>query len=244
METKGKVALVTGGGTRVGRALSLGLAQAGARVVIHYNNSMVEAQQTLAQAQQLGVEALAVQADLAQPENARMLAQQAIERFGRVDILVHAAAPFVRLPLREMTLATWRKVNAVLVESFWVLAQELSPGMTQRQEGHIVAILDTSAFAPAPAYLAHTVGKSALWSLVCNLAVELAPWVKVNGVAPGPVLPPPGFTQTERVAKTTLLGRWGSPQDVVEAVLFLIRSNYVTGEALFVDGGERWASRR
>jgi NAD(P)-dependent dehydrogenase (short-subunit alcohol dehydrogenase family) len=191
----------------------------------------------------LGVEAVASGANLAEPDNARALARAALERFGRVDILVHAAAPFVRQSLREMTLDTWRQVNGVLVESFWVLAQELTPGMTERKTGDLVAILDSSAFAPSPAYLAHAVGKSALWALACNLAVELAPWVKVNGIVPGPVLPPPGFTQaqTERVGKATLMKRWGSPQDVVNAVLYLIRSDYVTGEALFVDGGERWA---
>lgn len=243
MDPTDQVALITGGGVRVGRAITLGLAQAGANVVVHYNSSVDAAQETVAQAQRLGVEAVAVGANLAEPENARALARAVLERFGRVDILVHAAAPFVRCSLREMTLDTWRQVNAVLVESLWVLVQELAPGMTGRKRGDIVAILDSSAFAPSPAYLAHTVGKAALWSLTCNLAVELAPWVKVNGVVPGPVLPPPDLTpqQIERIGRATLMKRWGNPQDVVNAVLYLIRSDYVTGEALFVDGGERWA---
>jgi pteridine reductase len=134
----------------------------------------------------------------------------------------------------------------VLVESFLLLAQGLAPGMVQRGEGAILAILDRGAFEPWPGYLAHGVGKSALWALVRSLAVELAPQVRVNAVVPGPVLPPPHHTaeQRDREAKGTLLGRWGTPQDVLDAVLFLVRSDYATGEALFVDGGERWAHRR
>jgi NAD(P)-dependent dehydrogenase (short-subunit alcohol dehydrogenase family) len=87
------------------------------------------------------------------------------------------------------------------------------------------------------------VGKSALWALVRNLAAALAPQVRVNAIVPGPVLPPPRASQERiaQIAQRTLAGRWGTPQDVVDAVLFLARADYITGEALFVDGGERWA---
>lgn len=245
MEPRGKVALVTGGAARVGRAISLELAQAGAHLVVHYHRSTGAAQDTAAAARACGVGVLPVQADLADAAATEALAKAALDRFGGVDILVHAASPFVRASLAEVTLATWRPVMAVVVDSFLLLAQRLAPGMVQRGEGVLIPILDRGVFDPWPDYLAHGVAKSALWTLARSLAVELAPQVRVGGVLPGPVLPPPGFP-TKRaalVAQGTLLGRWGSPQDVAEAVLFVVRSGYFTGEVLAVDGGERWAHR-
>jgi len=246
MDVSGKVALVTGGAVRVGRAVALGLATAGAHLVVHYHRSADAAQETVAEARRLGVEAVAVQADLADLEAARALARAAEARFGRVDIIVHGASPFVCAPLSGTTPELWRHVLGVLVDGFFVLARELTPGMVARGEGGIVVILDRGTFDPWPDFLAHSVGKSALWALARNLAVELAPHVRVNGVVPGPVLPPPDYPEEDRarIAQGTLLGRWGDPQDVVEAVLFLLRSDYITGEVLFVDGGERWAHRR
>lgn len=246
MDPRGKVALVTGGGVRVGRAITLGLAEAGAHVTVHYNRSAKPAQETAAQARDLGVQALPVQANLADPTETRQLAQAALEHFGRVDVLVHSASPFIQGSLHDTRLETWRLVMGVLVESFFLLAQELTPGMVERREGAIVTILDRGTFDPWPKYLAHGVGKTALWALTRSLAVELAPQVRVNSIVPGPVLPPPGFTSQETAygAQGTLLDRWGEPGDVVEAALFLIRSAYVTGEVLFVDGGERWAHRK
>jgi pteridine reductase len=246
MDLRDKTALVTGGAVRVGQAITLGLAGAGAHVVVHYNRSTGPAQETVACAREMGVEALAVQADLSDPQAAREVARAAKQHFGRVDAIVHAASPFVRASLAGVTLESWRQAMGVLVESFLLLAQELAPGMVERGEGAIVAILDRGVFDPWPDFLTHSVAKSALWALARNLAVELAPRVRVNGVAPGPVLPPPRFTQAQKdhLAAGTLLGRWGSPQDVVDGVLYLIRADYVTGEVLFIDGGERWAHRR
>ncbi|MBN1977312.1 MAG: SDR family oxidoreductase [Anaerolineae bacterium] len=241
-----RTALITGGAARVGRAITLALAGAGARVAVHYNHSAKAAQEAVARAQALGAEAQAFQADLADPQATRALAAAVQARFGGVDVLVHAASPFVRASLVETTLEMWRQAMGVLAESFLLLAQALAPGMIARGEGAIVAILDRGVFDPWPKYLSHSVGKSALWALARSLAVELAPQVRVNGVVPGPVLPPPGFPQAhvQRLAEGTLLGRWGSPQDVADAVLYLVRADYVTGEVLFVDGGERWTHRR
>jgi pteridine reductase len=245
MDPRGKVALVTGGGARVGRAISLGLAEAGAHIIVHYNRSTGSAEETVAEARRLGVKAQAVQADLADPEAALAPVRAAEDRFGQVDILVHAASPFVRGSLHDVTLDSWRKLMGVVVESFLLLAQEVAPGMVRRGEGAIVAILDRGAFEPWPGFLAHGVGKSALWALSRSLAAGLAPQVRVNSVVPGPVLPPPDFSRAKqaRIAQETLLGRWGNPGDVVDAVLYLVRAEYVTGEALFVDGGEQWAHR-
>jgi NAD(P)-dependent dehydrogenase (short-subunit alcohol dehydrogenase family) len=192
------------------------------------------------------VEALTVQANLGDQGGAVALGEAVEASVASVDILVHAASPFIETPLDSLTRPTWQLVMGVVVESFLWLTQRFGPRMKQRGEGSIVTILDIGAFQPWPRYLAHGVGKSALWALTRSLAVALAPEVKVNSVVPGPVLPPPDYTEAQiaQGAQNTLLDRWGNPQDVVEAVLFLVRSEYITGEALFVDGGERWAHRR
>lgn len=246
MDPKGKVALITGGASRVGGAITLGLAKAGADVVIHYRSSSAAAELVAAKARQQGVDALTVQANLGDAEGAQALGETVETAVPSVDILVHGASPFIATPLDSIRLPTWRLVMGVVVESFLWLAQRFGPQMQQRGEGAMVTVLDLGAFQPWPSYLAHGVSKSALWALTRNLAVELAPEVRVNAVVPGPVLPPPDYTEAQIAegAQNTLLGRWGTPQDAVDAVLFLVRSSYVTGEALVVDGGERWAHRR
>lgn len=246
MEIAGKVAMVTGGAVRVGRALALGLAEAGADVIVHYNRSEAAAGDTVSEAQRIGARASAVQADLADPAAAIGTVRAAQEQFGHVDILVHSASPFVHGSLDSVTREDWQLVMGVVVEGFLALVQGLAPGMVDRGEGAIVTILDRGVIDPWPDYLAHGVAKSALWALARTLAVELAPQVRVNGIVPGPILPPPGTSESraKRIARGTLMGRWGGPQAVVDAALFLLRADYITGEMLFVDGGERWAHRQ
>jgi 3-oxoacyl-[acyl-carrier protein] reductase/pteridine reductase len=118
--------------------------------------------------------------------------------------------------------------------------------MRERGAGVIINIVDLSAWEPWPRFAAHSVGKAALLALTRQLALEFAPQVRVNAVAPGPVLPPPHYSPEKiaRAAERTLLGRWGSPADVVGAVLFLIQADYITGDTITVDGGERIAGRK
>ncbi|MEJ5312309.1 MAG: SDR family oxidoreductase [Anaerolineae bacterium] len=242
MNPQGKTALVTGGAVRVGRAMTLALARRGANVVVHYNSSAGPAEETAAEARALGGKALTVQADLGDPAAVAGLVRAVETAFGGVDILVNSASPFVRKQLHETTLADWHFVLGALLDGPFLLAQAFAPGMVARGEGVIVNILDQAAFAPFPSHLAHSVGKHGLLGLTRNLAVALAPAVRVNAIAPGPVLPPPDYTseQNDRIAAKTLLQRWGSPDDVVKALLYLIDADYVTGDVLFVDGGERW----
>jgi pteridine reductase len=242
MNPQGKTALVTGGAVRVGRALTLALARCGANVVVHYNNSAGPAEETAAEARALGVAALTVQADIGDPQGIESMVRVIEAKFGGVDILVNSASPFIRKGLHETTLADWHFVLGALLDGPFLLSQAFAPGMTARGAGLIVNILDQAAFGPFPSYLAHSVGKHGLLGLTRNLAVALAPSVRVNAIAPGPVLPPPGYTveQNDRIAEKTLLQRWGSPDDVVKALLYLIDAEYVTGDVLFVDGGERW----
>jgi NAD(P)-dependent dehydrogenase (short-subunit alcohol dehydrogenase family) len=118
--------------------------------------------------------------------------------------------------------------------------------MLQQGEGAIVNILDLSAWEPWPDFAAHSVGKAGLLALTKQLALELAPAVRVNAVAPGPVLPPPDYSaaQAARLAQKTLLGRWGRPEDVAQAVMYLVEADYITGEVIVVDGGQRFGHQK
>lgn len=243
MKVEGKTALVTGGAHRVGKAIAMTLARAGANLVINYHSSDEAAQQTVREAQALGVGALAVQADVGDLQQVRSMVAAAGDRFGAVDILVNSASIWKKTPLPMGDFADWHRVLGVLIDGSMYLADAVAPAMQQRGEGAMVNIVDLSAWKPFSGYIAHSVGKSALLALTRQLALELAPTVNVNAVAPGPVLPPPGYTEEQiaRVASRTLKGRWGSAQDVADAVRFLVEADYITGEVIVVDGGERLA---
>jgi NAD(P)-dependent dehydrogenase (short-subunit alcohol dehydrogenase family) len=240
MELQGKTALITGGAIRVGKAISL--ARAGANVVINYSRSAAEADQTAAEAQALGVAALPIQADVANPAQVRAMVAQAQARFGAVDILVNRASLFKRTPLPLADVADWRQVLSIGLDGAFYCANAVAPQMLARGQGVIINIVDLSAWQPSAGFAAHSVSKAGLLALTRQLALELAPAVRVNAVAPGPILPPPGYdaARTERLAKKTLLKRWGAPDDVARAVLFLIESDYITGDCITVDGGERY----
>jgi NAD(P)-dependent dehydrogenase (short-subunit alcohol dehydrogenase family) len=242
MKLEGKTALVTGGAHRVGKAIALTLAQGGANLAINYHSSDAAAQETVREAEALGVGALAVQADVGDMEQARGLVAAAADRFGAVDILVNSASIWLATPMPMGDFADWHRVLGVLLHGTMYLADAVAPMMQKSGEGAIVNIVDLSAWKPFSGYIAHSTGKAGLLSLTRQLAVELAPVVSVNAVAPGPVLPPPDYTEEQNAATAakTLKGRWGSAQDVANAVRFLVEADYITGEVLVVDGGERY----
>ncbi|MCS6837199.1 MAG: SDR family oxidoreductase [Anaerolineae bacterium] len=241
MNIAGKTALITGGAHRVGRAITLALAQSGANVVVNYNSSAAMAEQTAQDAQAFGVGALAVQADVSDDGAVQQMVQQAEARFGGIDILINSASWFKPTPFPLSNADDWRRVTRILLDGSFYCANAVAPHMLRQCEGAIVNIVDLSAWQPAPNFLAHSVGKAGLLAMTRQLALELAPHVSVNAVAPGPVLPPPDYTeeQLQQTANETLFKRWGTPEDVSEAVLFLIRSRYITGECITVDGGQR-----
>jgi pteridine reductase len=245
MNLHNKVALITGGAHRVGKAIALELARAGMQIAFSYHSSAKEAQATEAELKALGVRAQAIEADTSDAEAAAGLARQAEQRFGGVDLLVNSAASFERTPFEELTLADWDRVQATNLRGPLALALALALGMRTRGAGVIVNIADLSAFLPAPGYLAHGVAKAGLVALTYGLAVELAPAVRVNAVVPGPVMPPSSYGEEERAAaaNATLLKRWGSGDDVARAVRFLAEQEYITGEVLRVDAGQLIAPR-
>lgn len=249
MNPQGKVALVTGGAHRVGKAITLMLAQAGANVVINYNHAAAEAEQSVAEARAFGVDVLAVQSDVSDWPSVQSMAATIEERFGGVDIIVNSASHFGKTPFPSTdpaVRAMYHQVTRILLDGTYYVCNRLAPGMLARGAGAIVNIIDLSAWNPWPNFLAHSVGKAGLLAMTRQLALELAPTVRANAVAPGPVLPPPGYSEEQQAAsaRRTLLGRWGSPEDVALAVKFLIESEFITGEVITVDGGERFGHNR
>jgi NAD(P)-dependent dehydrogenase (short-subunit alcohol dehydrogenase family) len=242
VDARGKVALVTGGAHRVGKAITLMLAQAGAHVVINYHTSAEAAEQTALESRALGINALTVQCDVSDWIAVDRMGGVIEAQFGGVDIIVNSADRFESMNFPTEELATWHRVTATTIHGPFYVCNRLVKGMLARGGGVIVNIVDLSAWYPWRGYMAHSVSKAALLALTQQLAVELAPSIRANAVAPGPVLPPPGSTpqRAANMAKRTLLGRWGEPDDVAQAVRYLIEADFVTGEVVTVDGGERF----
>ena len=246
MEIAGKVALVTGGAHRVGKAITMMLAKAGAHVVVNYYSASTEAEQTVAEAQALGVHARAIQCDVAEWTEVQSMADTIIEEFGGVDIIVNSASLFDKMPFPTDDLSTWHRVTAVSIDGPFYVCNALAPSMLARGGGSIVNIVDLSAWEPWVNFTAHSVSKAALLAFTKQLALELAPTIRANAVAPGPVLPPPNYDerQAEKTARRTLLRRWGTPEDVAFAVRYLLEAEYVTADVITVDGGERYGHRK
>jgi NAD(P)-dependent dehydrogenase (short-subunit alcohol dehydrogenase family) len=246
MKIAGKVALVTGGAHRVGKAITMMLAKAGADVIVNYYSASTDAEQTVAEAQTLGVRARAIQCDVAEWTEVQSMADAIIEEFGGVDIIVNSASLFDKTPFPTDDLSTWHRVTAVSIDGPFYVCNALTPSMLARGGGSIVNIVDLSAWEPWVNFAAHSVSKAALLAFTKQLALELAPTVRANAVAPGPVLPPPNYDerQAEKAARRTLLDRWGKPEDVAFAVRYLLEAEYVTADIITVDGGERYGHRK
>ena len=245
---QGKAVLVTGGARRLGRAIAAALAREGADVVVHYRRSAAEAESAAAALRALGVQAWTVAADLADPAQAETLWEraEALAGRGRLSVLVNSASVFPEDTLAGFTpagLEASLRVNALapvlLCRRFAAALSAAARPEGRPEGGAIVNLLDSRMLGRMKAHLTYQLSKRLLADFTRLLAVELAPAVRVNAVAPGMVLPPPGLTEERlrRLAATNLLGRWGEPADVARAVLFLVQNDFVTGEVLFVDGG-------
>ncbi len=241
MDPRGKVALITGG-ARIGQAVAQALAARGCALVLTYRGSRDAAETAAAAARAAGVQAEVVRVDATDEVQVIAAVAHAERVLGRLDILVSMASTYVETPLATTGAAEWAAAIDTNVTSAFLFARHAAPGMQRRGAGRIVHVSDWLAASGRPRYRGYTpyyVAKAALNALTESLALELAPAILVNAVAPGPILAPPGFTADEqaRVAAATPLGRWGGADEVAKAVLFLIESDYVTGETIRVDGG-------
>jgi pteridine reductase len=238
MNLKGKTALVTGGAVRVGRAISQALAGEGMRLVVHYNSSSRDADALVEEIRRGGGEGAAIGADLSSADAVRRLAEEAQGVFGGIDVLVNNASVFPAQKLEETDEALWEHTMAVNLRAPFFLIRHLAPTLRERR-GAVVNMCDLAGIQAWGAYAAHGIAKAGLVHLTKVAARSLAPEVRVNGIAPGAVLPPESMGQDEldALARSTPLRRLGSPDDVVRAVLYLLHADYVTGEILVVDGG-------
>jgi pteridine reductase len=238
MELKGKVAVVTGSAHRVGKTIALALAEAGAHIVVHYHNSS-EAQATMTEIEAHGVRAVGVAADLGEPAGATAVFEVAEREFGGVDVLVNSAASFHRGDVLTMSPAEWQDTLNTNLSAPFFCAQLAARSMLQRGGGAIVNIGDLSGLQPWARYPAHSVSKAGLFMLTKVLAKALAPTIRVNAIAAGPVIKPPEWNEArwQAVGQRTLLKRPGSGYDVARAAVFLLQADYVTGTTLLVDGG-------
>lgn len=239
-----KIALVTGSGKRrVGNAIALALAQRGYGVALHYNRSAEEAQQTVRQLQAQGVRAEAFQADVSREPDVDRLFDAVLNNFGRLDVLVTAAAVWQPKPLEQVTADDVRRQFDINALGTFLCCQRAGLIMAgQPGGGSIVTIGDWAVARPYPGYAAYFPSKGAIPAITRTFAVELArrnPAVRVNCILPGPVMLPPELSPGEReeAISGTLLKREGTPEHVAHAVVFLVENDFVTGVCLPVDGG-------
>lgn len=238
MQLRGSTALVTGAGRRMGRTLALSLADAGADVVLHVHTS--SGQETFDAVRRRERRAWIVQADLSQRRDVERLADEATEKTGAVDVLVHNAAIFFPTPVARLSATEWRRFQDTNVSAPFLLSLLLGRRMAARGRGKILFLGDWNGRRPSPDYLAYCVSKAGVHALMRALAKALAPHVQVNEVAPGPVLVPDDYgpRQRDELRRRTPLQRLGSPHDVARAVRFLIEEGeFVTGASYVVDGG-------
>jgi pteridine reductase len=240
MKLAGRVALVTGGTVRVGRAIAVSLAEGGACVAITYRTSAADANETAASLTALGVRALAVRCDQREPADVEAAVRQVEQTLGPVAVLVNNAAIFERTPFADVTLEDWDAHLEINLRGPWLFAKAVAPAMLAAGEGVILNMLDIAADRPYPAYLPYSVSKAGLAALTRGLARALAPSVRVNGIAPGAVLWPEEYSEEAKEAyvRQTPLGRAGTPEDAAATARFLIEgSDFLTGVIVPVDGG-------
>lgn len=263
----GQRALITGSALRLGRVIATALAEAGAAIVIHYRNSRNEAEEAAAAVADRGGTVEIVQADLANPDAAEALIDRAWEMAGPLDMLVNSAS---RFPSGRLDALRYEELLDTLALNTWApfaltrsLAARLRTTPAGRAEiapadgkaalaadgtsrGAVVNLLDTRIVGEDLTHAGYHLSKRMLADLTRMTALEYGPELRVNAVAPGYILPPPGQGRAylEKRAREVPLGRPGSADDVAGAVVYLMRSDYVTGQTIFVDGGQNLAPER
>lgn len=239
MELRGRVALVTGAGKRLGRAMALALAEDGADVLLHYHRSRDEAEEAATIVRSFGRRAVVVGADVCDRRAVEGLFERLDRELGRLDVLVNSASIFERTPWDEVDEDAWERSLAVNLTGPFRFARLAAPRLAAAGDGLIVNLVDGSGVRPWRQHLPHSVSKAGLVHLTLALARELAPTVRANAICPGAVLWPEGTDEAARraVLSKVPLAREGAPADVVHALRYLVAADYVTGEILHVDGG-------
>jgi len=239
MEPKGKVAIITGG-ARIGQVVAEALAKRGCSLALVYRASREAAEKTVAAAKAVGVNAIAIQADARNPDQIEAAVTETAKSLGRLDILVNMASTYVKTP--NPTEADWTDAIDSNAKSAFLFSTHAARIMKGAGAGRIVNFTDWLPVSGRPrykGYVPYYTSKAAVMALTASLALELAPEILVNAIAPGPVLAPPDITPEEnaRVIEATPLRRWGGAEEIARAAMFLIETEFVTGECIRVDGG-------
>lgn len=242
MDLNGKVVLLTGA-RRIGASIAAAVGARGADVALAYNRSRAEADEAAATVRESGRRALVHQTDVSDADACAGLVAAVDREFGRLDVLVNMASMYQSVPLDRLGAADWKRQLSVDLDGTFLTALAAIPLMRRGGGGRIVNFTDWVAASGRPrykGYLAYYVAKAGVKALTEALALEVAKdQILVNAIAPGPILAPPGTSdeESEAVERSTPLGRWGGPEEIVKAVLALIDSNFITGETIRVDGG-------
>ena len=242
MFTNDTVALITGG-KRIGAVVATTLAKAGVDVALLYNTSLSEAAETESAVTAVGRRAITVQADVANEQACLRAVETTVKELGRLDILINMASLYKEKPFAQLTAADWDRQLSVDLRAAFLFSHAAVPHMKKNGGGRIINFTDWVAASARPRYPGYTpyyVAKAGVKALTETLALELAgDQILVNAIAPGPILAPPDMSKEESdaVVKSTPLGRWGGEDEIAKAVMFLIHSDFVTGETIRVDGG-------
>ena len=234
---QGQAAVVTGAAKRIGRALALSLAEAGANIAITWRQSEAEARQTVADIQALGVQAIASQVDVRNPEQVRSAIEAAAQRFGRLDILVNNAGRYETAALESLTIEQWDAMFDTNTRGPFLAAQAAHPYL-KAARGRIINIGSLGGMHPWPTHAHYSTSKAALHMLTRTMSRAFAPEISVNCVAPGMIVNGEVGPEYESFARRTPMQRNGTAQDVAAAVLFFATGpHFITGQILSVDGG-------
>ena len=239
MDPKGKVAIITGG-ARIGQTVAETLAQRGCALALIYRGSREAAEKTVASAKAAGVNAIALKADARDEQQIAAVVKETVAALGRLDILINMAATYIKTPDPSET--DWTDAMESNARSAFLFATHAARPMKEHGTGRIINISDWLTVSGRPrykGYVPYYTSKAAVTALTESLALELAPEILVNAIAPGPILAPPDFTaeQTASVIDATPLRRWGGAEEIARAAMFLIETEFVTGECIRVDGG-------
>jgi pteridine reductase len=240
MTLKDKVAFITGAGVRVGKSIAVALAARGVKIAFtHLPGEEDCLAETMGSIEGKGVDCIALPMDVRLASQPSECVERVLREFGQIDILINNASQWFERPFLDISLSEWNEALAVNLTGPFLCSQAVAPNMLARRSGSIINMLDLSALQTWPNSSHHSTTKAGLLALTRAMAFELAPWVRVNGIAPGSVLLPDECSRAkeEWAVNNSLLKRIGSPEDVAKTVIFLLESEFVTGAVYFVDGG-------